>query len=129
MARTVQCTAATAAGRKHKAEQFWNAASLTRDYSEDDRSVGDAVATLLVHAGIAASDVICCARLGEHSRGENHSEAAALLRQVDPKLANDLKTLLSLKTKAGYSAQAVAADDLVRATRACDRLMNEMRAL
>lgn len=31
--------------------------------------------TLLVHAGIAASDVVSCARTGFHPRGDSHAEA------------------------------------------------------
>jgi hypothetical protein len=60
--RTQPCTAAIRQGRLRKAEQFLRAANLVRD-------VADAYSTLCVHAGIAASDVICCARLGEHAQG------------------------------------------------------------
>jgi hypothetical protein len=43
------------------------------------RSVAEALAVL---SGIAAADAACCAALGRHSRGEDHREAAALLRQI-----------------------------------------------
>lgn len=42
----------------------------------------DAYVPLCVHAGIAASDVVCCAKLGEHAQGENHDEAVGLLAPV-----------------------------------------------
>lgn len=43
--------------------------------ADENNEVADAYVTLCVHAGIAAPDVICCASLGEHAQGENHSEA------------------------------------------------------
>jgi hypothetical protein len=52
--------------------------------ADEAADVADAYVTLLVHAGIAASDVICCARLGEHAQGDNHVEAVALLAPLTP---------------------------------------------
>ncbi len=69
-----------------KADQFADAYYLVRDYAGTDGELdvanadADAAVTLAVHAGIAASDVICCARLGEHAQGKNHGEATGLLR-------------------------------------------------
>jgi hypothetical protein len=45
--------------------------------------VADAYVTLCVHAGIAASDVICCSSLGRHAQGDSHEEAAVLLASAD----------------------------------------------
>jgi hypothetical protein len=96
-------------------------------FADQAEDVADAYVTLLVHAGIAAADVLCCARLGEHAVSDNHNEAAALLGKVDRGLANDLRTLLGMKTKAGYSALAVSSEDRVRAARASARLLEAAR--
>ena len=47
------------------------------------RSVSAALAVL---SGIASADAACCAALGRRSRGEDHREAVALLRQIVPEL-------------------------------------------
>ena len=39
----------------------------------------DVVVTNAVHAGIAASDSLCCLRLGERSADQDHASAARLL--------------------------------------------------
>lgn len=128
MPRTVECTPATRSGRSRKAEQFAEAAGNVRDLADEAADVADAYVTLLVHAGIAASDVICCARLGEHAMGDNHAEAVKMLASAsDKKLAGDLSTLLGVKTKAGYSDRSVSGDDITRAERATERLLQVMR--
>ena len=66
-----------------KAEQVAEAAQTIREFA-GEADVGDAYVTLLVHAGIAAADVVCCRELGEHALGESHTEAIALLRRVRP---------------------------------------------
>lgn len=130
MPRTVECTLATRSGRRAKAEQFADAASTVRALADEAADVADAYVTLLVHAGIAASDVICCLRLGEHAMGESHSEAQKLLESTaGKKPSDDLGTLLGVKTKAGYSDRPVSADDLTRAERAAERLLQLMRDL
>lgn len=128
MARTSDCDPATRGGRFNKAEQFVAAAELVAEFADGVLAdVEAAYVTLLVHAGIAASDVICCASLGQYSTGENHTDAVALLKQVDINLSADLGVLLSLKTRAGYSAQSLSADSLARAARACARMMTAAR--
>jgi hypothetical protein len=92
--------------------------------------VGDAYVTLCIHAGIAAADVICCIALGEHVQGEDHNEAVTHLSSVRPdgkSLGNSLRTLLMMKTRAGYSHQQVSATDRKRAQRAADKLLNAAR--
>lgn len=81
--RTVPCPQAVRLGRLRKADQFLQAATIVVDFADDESEVTDACVTLFVHAGIAAADVICCAALGEHPRGENHGEAVAMLASVD----------------------------------------------
>jgi hypothetical protein len=78
-------------------------------------------ATLL--AGIAAADVICCARLGVHAEGLNHNEAVNLLASTDKTASRDLATLLGLKTRSGYSAQQSSRSDRTRARRAAQALV------
>jgi hypothetical protein len=115
--RTRRCDESVIQGRLKKAEQFWDAAELVREHADDEAEVGDAYATLCVHAGIAASDVLCCIALREHAIGENHSEALALLRKVRPdgdRLSNALDVLLGMKTIAGYDAAPVSAADRKR---------------
>ena len=129
MSRTVRCTPATRAGRTRKADQFADAAAVVAELANAADDVADAYVTLLVHAGIAAADVLCCTRLGEHAVGENHHEAVGLLAKVDRKLAEDLRTLLGMKTKAGYSHQPASRTDRVQAERACNRLIRAMNDL
>lgn len=82
-ARRRECDSAVVQGRARKAQQFWDAAQLVREFAEDDADISDVFVTLCVHAAIAAADVICCAALGEHAQGDNHSEAVNLLSSVD----------------------------------------------
>ena len=120
----MECTPATRAGRRAKARQFLDAAETVRDLADDAAEVADAYVTLLVHAGIAAADVICCAELGFHAQGENHAEALSLLSRADRERAKDPRVLLDVKTKAGYSAASVNATERARATRAAERLVD-----
>lgn len=83
----------------------------------------NAVVTLCVHAGIAASDAICCSRLGYHAKGDDHAQAKSVLAKVDRDAAKDLGVLLALKTPAGYEAKDMSRDDATRARRAAARLV------
>lgn len=124
--RTAPCTHAIKTGRLRKAEQFFDAASTIHEFSGDEHEIGDAYVTLLVHAGIAAADVICCDGLGEHARGESHGDAVALLRRIRPDgdtLAAALQTLLGAKTRAGYGHQPVTRDTRARSLRSARALL------
>lgn len=128
--RTKACTDTIAAGRMRKAEQFADAAETIREFAGDEADIGDAYVTLLIHAGIAAADVICCSELGEHALGESHTEAVALLRRVrrdGTEFANALSTLLALKTRAGYGHRPLAKDARTRSRRAADKLLRAAR--
>lgn len=110
-----------------KAGQFLEA-NLVRDFADDDdEDSADAYATLCVHAGIAASDVICCASLGRHAVGEDHNEAIGSLRTADKDASKHLGVLLGLKTKSGYSHTSVTADEVKRAGRAAEALVERAR--
>lgn len=82
-----------------------------------------------VHAGVAAADAICCARLGEMARGEDHRAAVGLVGKVDKALANDLGTLLGMKTRAGYDHTPIGATNRKRAGRVALRLLTEARRI
>jgi hypothetical protein len=125
--RTKPCDEALIAGRRRKAVQFLEAAETVRDFADDEADVGDAYVTLCVHAGIAAADVLCCRALGHYTEGENHNEAIAELAKVGRQHGRDLRVLLSMKTKAGYSSAPVNADQRKRAWRAAERLVQATR--
>jgi hypothetical protein len=124
--RVRQCDEATAAGRFRKAEQFLAAAETVRDLADDEAEVGDAFVTLCVHAGIAASDVICCAAHGHFVQGDDHNQAITELTKVKPageRLGNDLRALLMMKARAGYAAPPVTAEQRKRAWRRAEALV------
>jgi hypothetical protein len=89
----------------------------------DDEEIADAYVTWCVHAGIAASDVICCARLGQHHDGKNHNTATRLLATVETDYSKHLKALLDMKTRSGYSALLTSRTDQRRAGRAAAALV------
>jgi hypothetical protein len=79
------------------------------DGREEFRTVAAQMAVL---AGIAASDAICCRRLGKRHRGDDHRRASDLLRAATPSGAKDASTLsklLDLKDEAHYGVIAVSA--------------------
>ncbi len=127
MTRTSPCTAEIRRGRLRKAIQFFDAATLMADHADEEADTADVVVTLCVHAGIAASDVICCARLGQHAQGDDHGEAVVLLGKADSSSAKHLRALLSMKTKAEYSHSSVTASDRKRAVRAAEALTETAR--
>jgi hypothetical protein len=128
--RLHKCDEATITGRLRKAEQFMDGAETIRELAGEEGDVGDAYVTLCVHVGIAAADVLCCIALGTHVQSENHNEAVAHLSKVRPDgnaLSNSLRTLLVMKTRAGYSHQQVNTSDRKRAQRAAERLLQAAR--
>ena len=126
---TRNCDARITAGRRDKASQFWRAASIVETLADDESDLVDAYVTLLIHAGIAAADVICCTRLGYHAMGDNHAEAIAVLALVDSNLAGDLGTLLDMKTRSGYTHETSSVGNRKRAQRAADRLITAVTAI
>ncbi|GAA5204987.1 hypothetical protein [Microbacterium kyungheense] len=124
--RTKDCSPTERAGRMQQAEGFWQDA-------EDLRELGEAspnsVVTLYVHAGIAAADVICCAKLGEYSNSANHNEAITLLQKGDASLAPSLARLVGMKSAAGYGANPVSAQRVTTARSAAEKLVVAARAV
>ncbi|HEY8809175.1 MAG TPA: hypothetical protein VIM28_04050 [Solirubrobacterales bacterium] len=128
--RVRKCGDGTAAGRLRKAEQFREAAKTIRDLADDEADVGDAFVTLCIHAGIAASDAICCEALGHHVQGDDHNQALAELSKVNPdgkELGNDLRALLQMKSRAEYGPVPVSAEQRKRAWRRTERLVEAAR--
>lgn len=119
--RTRSCTTPIRLGRLKKATEFLDTALL------NENQAPDAAANLFVLAGIAAADVICCARLGQYAAGENHNEAAALLKRADPTVEKHLRTLLGMKTKAAYTHQTPTRDERKKARRAAEALVEAAR--
>jgi len=122
VAETKRCTASTRAGRLAKARQFLLAAETITTVI-DDQEIADAFVALCVHAGIAAADVICCAKPGPVPRWGDHNEAVTLLASADRSAAKDLKALLDMKTRSGYSPVLTSAADQKRAGRAAAALV------
>jgi hypothetical protein len=112
MAAPRECNSVVTAGRLSKAVEFFDAAESL----EDDKP--NAAGDLFVNAGIAASDVICCVRLGIHSSSGNHNEAANLLEKADKGSEKHLNALLSLKNKAAYTHQALSTAERKKMNRA-----------
>jgi hypothetical protein len=117
MAGTRECSSAVTVGRLSKAVEFFDAAESL----EDDRP--NAAGDLFVDAGIAASDVICCIRLGRHSSSGNHSEAVTLLGTADKGSEKHLSTLLGLKNKAAYTHEALSTAERKKMNRAASHLV------
>ena len=104
-----------------------DAARTIESLADEAIDVADAYVTLCVHAGIAAADVICCARLGKHSLGDEHGAAIRLLEQASPVDAKHLRALLGMKTKAGYTAIPVSGSERTRAGRAAAKSIGRRR--
>lgn len=117
MAGQRNCDSVVTAGRMSKANEFFAAAERLGE--ERPNAAGD----LYVDAGIAASDVICCIRLGVHSNTGSHSEAVAMLKRADSGSERHLNVLLNLKNKAAYTHQHLTAVELKKMNRAAEHLV------
>lgn len=93
----------------------------------DDPDVAAAIVSLRVTAGIAATDVICCTRLGRRSTSSNHGDAVALLKAVDGTLAHHLRRLLQMKPKAQYGSLAISERELRTSARSVEVLVAAAR--
>jgi hypothetical protein len=126
LVRTNPCTLDVRQGRLRKAVEFLDAATLIADPADEDAAT-DAFVTLCIQAGLAASDVICCARLGKHAQDQDHNEAVTLLSQANSESAKHLRVLLGMKTKAAYSHTGISTADAKRAGRAAEVLVETAR--
>lgn len=110
-------------GRLRKAREFAATASVLFDDATRNSEHGDAYVTMAIHSGIASSDVICAAKLGEYSATESHAAAVALVKKASPDAAVLLSKLLSLKTKSAYGHRAVTATEVRSAESAHKKLL------
>lgn len=120
--RTQDCTREEARTRQGQAKKFLEVADLVAS-EPDSASVS---ASLAVLAGIAASDASCCRALGRRSRSQNHHDAEALVKQIEPggaNAANQLRRLIDLKDQAHYGLFDVSGSDLHRAIGQAKRLI------
>ena len=122
--RTADCSSEDARNRLKRAEAFLTVAELVlgerieTDADHDEINLSGVAAALAVLAGIAAADAACCHRLGTRSRGQDHAQAVALVKQAIPhgdELASDLDPLLDLKDNAHYGVLGVADAEARRA--------------
>lgn len=105
-----------------RAQKFLDGARDLLDLHGEGDHVDNRI-TLLVHAGIAASDVVCCARTGYHPQGADHAEAIGALKAADAGSEKHLARLLRLKTASGYGSTVTSAADAAAALRAAEALV------
>ena len=109
--RVSPCSPVEARTRLEQARAFLEVAELVLDESEEGLATPQVAAALAVLSGIAAADAICCLRLGQRSRGQDHRQAVDLLASVrpdGPALAKDLRRLLEMKDHAHYAASMIS---------------------
>jgi len=116
-------TAAVKADRRARAIEFWRSAEDLFELDGD----GNSIVSLYVLAGIAASDALCCAKVGQYSQSENHADALAVLRRAAPELTASLQRLLSRKTEWAYGGSAVSASRIAEARAAATKLVDAAR--
>ena len=127
--RATVCGANEARARLGTAEAYLETAELVLGEASR-REFSNVAAGLAVLAGVAASDAICCVRLGRHHRGDDHRSATAMLEQATPdgkRLATTLARLLNVKDTAHYGVSLVDARTAGNATRWARRLVERAR--
>lgn len=131
--RTTPCGRDEALIRLRQASAFVFAAELCLSDTENrDLPLNGSAAALAVLAGIAAADAVCCARLGRRWRGQDHRQAADLVRTVQPgglELAKDLGRLLEIKDKVHYGAVAVRGAEAKAAVARANRMTSSVADL
>lgn len=108
--RTAAVGGAEARTRLRAAQAYLQVAELVLDEQGRDEFL-NVSAGLAVLAGVAASDAICAARLGQISRGQDHRDAANLLEQAvtgGRALAQTFLRLIDMKDEAHYGVFVVA---------------------
>lgn len=95
---------------------------------------GDHTASRTIAAGnavlsaIAAADAICMSVLGVRSASTNHSDAVALVGQIDLQASKDLAILIGDKSQSHYGATEIDRGTLVRMMRSMERLLQTARS-
>jgi hypothetical protein len=119
VAKTARCGRAEAAVRLAVAGAYLEAARMVLKEHDVDEYLSVASGNAVL-AGIAASDSICCLRLGRMHRGPDHVGAVDLLVTAIPdgkKASQTLVRLLNLKDEAHYGvimASSRKANDAVK---------------
>ena len=126
--RTQPCDRARARTRLDNAEKSLEVAELVAGEREipESRSVAAALAVL---SGIASADAACCAAIGRRSRGDDHRQAAALLREIvdgEP-AAKALVELINLKDTAQYGLIPITKRELTTSLRRAKSLLEFAR--
>jgi len=86
-----------------------------------------------IHACIAASDAMCIYFLGKRHAGENHEDAAILLKTIKPKdeavrlNTNRLARILSIKNMAEYEERLVYKTEAEKALKDCERFVEYVK--
>lgn len=124
--RTQPCDRAQARTRLENAQKSLEVAELAASEQEipASRSVAAALAVL---SGIASADAACCAALGRRSRGDDHREAADLVRQIAPagdRAARALIDLINLKDTAQYGLIPITQRELTTTLRRARTLVD-----
>jgi hypothetical protein len=128
--RSRPCDVSDARKRLADAEKYLEVAELVA--AEDSLESHNVATGLAVLAGIAAADAACCKTLGESSRGPDHRDAAAFLRQIAPggeAAAKDFERLVGLKDKAHYSFLNISGQDRTSAIRRASKLVDFARGV
>jgi hypothetical protein len=127
--REAACGPDDARTRSRVARTYLNLAEIASATSEPEGR--NAAAGNAVLAAIAASDALCCRRLGRRSREQDHTVAATLLAKITPdgaKLARDLTTVLAVKDTAHYGTTFLTEAKVKAALRSAARLVEAAEA-
>jgi len=126
--RTQQCDRTDARTRLDNADKSLEVAELVAGERQipESRSVAAALAVL---SGIASADAACCAALGRRSRGDDHRQAAALLREIvdGERAARALIELINLKDTAQYGLIPITNRELTTTLRRAKTLLEFAR--
>jgi hypothetical protein len=128
--RTRACTREDAAQRLAQAQAFADLAEMD-PYSSDGPTRSAAVSNAVLAAS-AASDAVCCKRLGRHSSDGDHARALELLSEAGEaggKAHTQLATLLSLKNKASYERTDPTVAEAKKAIRSMKAIIKLAREL
>lgn len=124
MSPEARCGSGDARTRSRVARSYLDLAAVAGDSKASD--MRNAAAGNAVLAAIAASDALCCLRLGRRSRGKDHNRAVTLLARITPSgkdLARDLAAALAIKDAAQYGTIFLSEARFRAAFRAATRLV------
>lgn len=128
--RTTPCNRQQGAQRLRQAEGFLRWAQKALDDKGEEVNLNVA-ALLAVQAGIAASDALCGKALGYYSRGQQHGDAANLIRSIQPggaELASTFRQLAGNKDNAQYAPKTMGEASAKAAVRQAIELVSAAKA-